>query len=167
MGIARNWRDASEQLPGLDRVEVDFQQVPPPPVDYVVQTIGKLDALVVTAGYGHPGVIWNLPRGDMDNMIWANLHLPALILQAAIHCTKHILLTASIAGVRQREGSSVYAGTKAGLIAMADSARRELPDHVIQTISFDNVNAVGPKKVMGAYMFLLSTPGNIDVHLSR
>lgn len=165
MGIARSWGSPDEQLPGIDRLEIDFQAGATR--DDAVAKIGKLDALIVTAGYGHPGLIWNLPPSEIEKMVWANLHLPALIMQVAIHVTKHIVLTASIAGVRPREGSAVYASTKAGVLALADVSRRELPDHHIQTLSFDNINNVGPKKVMAAYMFLASTPGNFDVSLSR
>jgi NADP-dependent 3-hydroxy acid dehydrogenase YdfG len=168
VGIARSWHQPRGQLQGLavEQVEADFSDPATTP-ESVVSKLGNLDALVVTAGYGHPGVIWNLPRTEIDAMVWANLHLPALILQTAIHCTKHIVLTGSIAGVRPREGSSVYSATKAGVSAMAESARRELPDHKIQTINFDNVDSVGPRKVLAAYTFLLQTPGNFDVVLAR
>lgn len=165
MGIARSWGSPDEQLPLTDRVEVDFQKGDTR--ESAVAKIGKVDALIVTAGYGHPGLIWNLPPSEIEKMVWANLHLPALIMQAAVHCTKHVVLTASIAGVRPREGSAVYSSTKAGVLALADVARRELPDHCIQTISFDNINNVGPRKVMAAYLFLAANPGNFDVSLSR
>ena len=92
--------------------------------------------------------------------------LPVWIVSVAIHVTHHIILTGSIAGVKPREGSSVYAGTKSGVIAFADSARKELRDHFIQTINFNNINRVGPEKVLKTYEFMINNPSNMDVNIN-
>lgn len=165
VGITRGWR-SEEPIPGIDVVEIDFQKSVPD-LRTFAEKVGELDALVLCAGYGVVNSITSISLTDIERMSFANFQLPAIVLKYAVHCTRHVILTASIAGVRQREGSSVYAGTKAGVLALADSARKELPDHFIQTLSFDNVNAVGPKKVLAAYDFLLSTPSNTDVAISR
>jgi NADP-dependent 3-hydroxy acid dehydrogenase YdfG len=167
VGVARSW-DGAERVPGVDCVSVDFQGADKEAtVAQIVHRIGEMDAMVVTAGVGIANPIWGIAREHLDEMTFANFQLPALILHHAAHATQHLLFTASIAGVRVREGSSVYAGTKAGLIGMIDAARREMPDHKLQTISFDNVNAVGPRKVLDTYEFMLKTKAHLDVHLSR
>lgn len=153
MGITRKSTDPTN-------VEIDINNPD-------LSKIGNLDTLVITVGLGINGYIFGISKSDLEQMIYVNLQLPALIAREAIHITKHIVFTASIAGVRPREGNSIYAGSKAGLIAMVDSMRKELPDHILQTISFDNISVIGENKIMNTYKFLIDNKCNTDVHISR
>ena len=135
-------------------------------MDEFTSRVGKLDALVVTAGVGYANPIWDIDLLKITEMAKANFILPVWIVSMAIHITNHIILTGSIAGVIPREGSSVYAGTKSGIISFAESARKELSNHFIQTINFNNIHRVGHKKVLKAYEFLINNPGNIDMILN-
>lgn len=131
--------------------------------DELASRLGELDVLVVTAGVGYANPIWDIDLLRITEMAKANFILPAWIVSMAIHITNHIILTGSIAGVIPREGSSVYAGTKSGVISFAESARKELSNHFIQTINFNYIHRIGTEKVLKTYEFMISNPCNMDV----
>ena len=132
----------------------------------LVDKIGHLDVLIVTAGIGYPHPIWDIDLPKIKEMASVNFVLPAWILSRTIHCTNHILLTGSIAGILPRDGSSIYAGTKAGIIAFAESARKELKQHYIQTINFNNIHRIGKDKVLKTYEFMINNPSNMDISIN-
>jgi NADP-dependent 3-hydroxy acid dehydrogenase YdfG len=161
VGIGRDFKES--EIQGLDRkIAIDLDKNSYSLNDLTVM-LGKLDALVVTAGTGYAHPIWDIDLAKISEMANANFILPAWIVSVAIHVTNHLILTGSIAGVKPWEGSSVYAGTKAGVIAFADSARKELSRHFIQTINFNNIDRVGREKVLKTYEFMINNPCNMDV----
>lgn len=164
VGIGRDFGKC--KLRGVGKkVAVDIESQSYSANDLVSQ-IGKLDVLVVTAGVGYANPIWDIDLSKITEMAKANFILPVWIVSAALRVTNHIILTGSIAGVQPREGSSVYSGTKSAVISFAESARKELSDHYIQTINFNNIHRVGPEKVMRTYEFMIDTPCNMDITIN-
>ena len=159
-------RDTSKgELKNLSKkVAVNLEKSPDP--IKVVSKIGKVDVMVVTAGIGYPNPIWDIDLSKINEMAKANFILPVWIVSVAKEITNHIILTGSIAGVIPKEGSSVYSGTKSGIISFADSARKELRKHYLQTINFNNIHRVGTEKVLKTYEFMINNPCNMDITIN-
>lgn len=165
IGIGRDASKAGD-IPGLTKkisIDIEKELIT---AEELKEKTGELDVLIVTAGTGFANPVWDIDLAKITEMAKANFILPAWIMSVGIHITKHIIISGSIAGVQPREGSSVYAGTKAGIIAFAESARRELTKHHIQTININNIFRVGPEKVMKTYEFMVGNPCNMDVTIN-
>lgn len=117
-----------------------------------VERLGQLDVVVHCAGITRDGVHWKLSDEDWRAVMAVNLDSAFHLLRAAApHLRRSqraaVVLVSSINGERGKFGQSNYSASKAGLIALAKSAARELGAHGVR------VNAVAP--------------GMIDTELTR
>jgi 3-oxoacyl-[acyl-carrier protein] reductase len=102
--------------------------------------MGRIDILVNNAGINERRALGEIDAGHLDRMIAVNLRAPILVTQAAL---PHIVTGGRIVNVASelaylgRAGGSVYAATKAGLIALTRSWARELSPRIL-------VNAIAP-----------------------
>ncbi|MEU6411634.1 SDR family NAD(P)-dependent oxidoreductase [Microbispora sp. NPDC046933] len=92
---------------------------------------GQVDILVACAGEGWSGPLARMSGGTAERMIAVNLtahvQLTRLLLPGMLERGRgHLVYVASIAGVVGVREEAVYAATKAGLLAFAESLRYEL-----------------------------------------
>ncbi|RST13624.1 SDR family oxidoreductase [Streptomyces sp. WAC05374] len=92
---------------------------------------GRVDALVAAAGVGWAGPFTTMPADPVDRLIGLNLtsvvHLVRLLLPGmAERGAGHLVMIGSMAGRVGVANEAVYAATKGGLLAFADSLRYEL-----------------------------------------
>jgi 3-oxoacyl-[acyl-carrier protein] reductase len=123
--------DVSDQ----DQVKQAFQDI--------VNRLGRIDILVNNAAVSKDSLLLRIKAEDVDTMLGTNL-------KGAIFCSFHAARTmlkqkkgrivniSSIVGLGGNPGQSVYAATKAGLIAFTKSLAKELGSRGIL------VNAVAP-----------------------
>ncbi|MEU8198236.1 SDR family NAD(P)-dependent oxidoreductase [Microbispora amethystogenes] len=100
---------------------------------------GPVDVLLANAGEGWSGPLTRMPGGTAERLIAVNLtahvRLTRLLLPAMIERGRgHLVYVASIAGVVGVPEEAVYAATKAGLLAFAESLRYELPGIGVTTV---------------------------------
>lgn len=104
----------------------------------------SLYAVVNNAGVTLDKSLLFQPEGDIDKMLQVNLKAPILISKTAFkifHGTRMgvIINMSSCIGEMGNAFQSVYAATKAGLVAFSKSLAREagslLPDHAIRVLS--------------------------------
>lgn len=108
-----------------------------------VERHGSLDVLVHCAGITRDAVLWKLADEDWDAVLRTNLDSAFHLLKAAApHLRRSsrgaVCLVSSINGERGKRGQAGYAASKAGLIALARTAARELGRDGVR------VNAVAP-----------------------
>jgi 3-oxoacyl-[acyl-carrier protein] reductase len=130
---------------GMDELLCDLR-LPGAAADAVTESVarlGGLDLVVHSAGITRDGVLWKLGDDDWRDVL-------ALNLDSGFHCCARrrrtcapraaaaVVLIASINGERGKFGQSNYCASKAGLIALARTAARELGAHGVR------VNAVAP-----------------------
>jgi short-subunit dehydrogenase len=92
---------------------------------------GRIDILVANAGVGWAGPFGEMVAGDIDRLIAVNLTAPVRLTQALLPAmaerrSGYLAFVTSIAGRTGVAGEAVYAATKAGLDAFAESLRLEL-----------------------------------------
>jgi acetoacetyl-CoA reductase/3-oxoacyl-[acyl-carrier protein] reductase len=91
---------------------------------------GRLDVLVHAAGIVRDAVVWKMEDGAWSGVLRANLDSGFLLLREAVPRMRQrggsIVLVASINGERGKFGQANYAASKAGLIALARTAAREV-----------------------------------------
>ncbi len=92
---------------------------------------GRVDILVANAGQGWAGRFHDMDDVDLDRLIAVNLTAPIRLAQALLPamCQRgngYLAFVSSIAGRTGVAGEAVYAATKAGLDAFAESLRLEL-----------------------------------------
>ncbi|MBX6386470.1 MAG: SDR family NAD(P)-dependent oxidoreductase [Microbispora sp.] len=93
---------------------------------------GPVDVLVACAGEGWSGPLARMSGGTAERLIAVNLtahvQLTRLLLPGMLERGRgHLVYIASIAGVVGVREEAVYAATKAGLLAFAESLRYEVP----------------------------------------
>ncbi|GAA3524279.1 SDR family NAD(P)-dependent oxidoreductase [Amycolatopsis ultiminotia] len=99
--------------------------------DRVLALSGSLDLLVHNAGLGWAGPLPELPADRLTRLVAVNLTAPLELTRALLPSMlerRHgrIVFVTSIAGRTGVAGEAVYAATKSGLDAFADSLRFEL-----------------------------------------
>jgi short-subunit dehydrogenase len=92
---------------------------------------GRVDVLVNNAGLGWAGPLPEMPAADIARLVAVNLVAPieltrALLPDMLARGSGRVVFVTSIAGRTGVAGEAVYAATKAGVDAFADSLRFEL-----------------------------------------
>jgi NAD(P)-dependent dehydrogenase (short-subunit alcohol dehydrogenase family) len=95
-------------------------------VQDAIAALGRLDALIVSAGVLVEAELDEIRLEDWERTIAVNLRAPFLLAQAAAKALAQsghgrIILTASTAAFRGGAGSTAYAASKGGLVAMTRS----------------------------------------------
>jgi len=101
-----------------------------------VEQFGRLDILVNNAGTGLIAPFEMVQAGDAQSLFTTNFFGPFHCIQAALPVFQrqhsgHIVNVSSLAGLRGIPNSSVYAASKAAVIALSDALRIELKPHGI------------------------------------
>jgi short-subunit dehydrogenase len=96
-----------------------------------VALAGRVDILVANAGSGHAGPFAAMGHDDIERLVTANLTAPVRLTRALLPAMVErgrggLTFVTSIAGRTGVAGEAVYAATKAGLDAFAESLRLEL-----------------------------------------
>jgi len=110
-------------------------------VDQVGSHSGRIDVLVVNAGFTEPSSIESITEDHFDRMVGVNLRALLFAVQAALPLMSRgatVVLVGSIAANLGTEGFSVYGATKAGVRALARTWTTELAPRGIR------VNLVSP-----------------------
>jgi NADP-dependent 3-hydroxy acid dehydrogenase YdfG len=99
--------------------------------------LGRLDALVNTAGVMLLGPVEDAPTEEWRRMIHVNVFGVLYCTRAAVPLMRrqgsgHVVTVSSVAGRVARPGSGVYALTKAGVGAFSESLRQEMAPHGIR-----------------------------------
>jgi 3-oxoacyl-[acyl-carrier protein] reductase len=97
----------------------------------VQRKYGRLDLVVHAAGISREGVLWKLAVEEWDAVQRVNLRGAFLLLRHAIPLMRagsggSVVLIGSINGSRGKFGTAAYSASKAGLIALAKTAAREV-----------------------------------------
>jgi NAD(P)-dependent dehydrogenase (short-subunit alcohol dehydrogenase family) len=90
----------------------------------------RLDIVVHAAGIARDGVLWKLAPADWNDVLAVNLTSAFHLLQATMPLMRQqgagqVVLISSINGIRGKVGQGNYAASKAGLIALGQTAARE------------------------------------------
>ena len=109
----------------------------------VAREHGRLDGLVVTAGILDEAVLGMVPTAQIQQILAVNVAGTISALQAGARAMMRkkrgaIVVLGSVVGEEGAAGQSVYAASKAAVVAAARSAAKELGPHGIR------VNAVAP-----------------------
>lgn len=112
-------------------------------IDKTIETYGQIDILINNAGINKDKTLKRMSNEDWDDVITTDLSSAFYCTSAAIpHMTERnygrIIVMSSIIGQMGNLGQSNYAAAKAGLIAFAKSAAKELARNNI------TVNAMCP-----------------------
>jgi 3-oxoacyl-[acyl-carrier protein] reductase len=100
-------------------------------VDATLAAFGGLDVVVNNAGVGIYGAVEATTDGDWQTTIDTNLTGPFFVMRAAIPVLRRagggwVVNIASLAGASPFAGGGAYCASKAGLIALSESAMAEL-----------------------------------------
>lgn len=109
----------------------------------VARVEGRLDILVHAAGIARDARLWKMTPQQWAEVLSVNLDSAFYLLAAAVPLLRGagggaVVLVSSINGERGKAGQANYAASKAGLIALARTAARELGAFNIR------VNAIAP-----------------------
>jgi acetoacetyl-CoA reductase/3-oxoacyl-[acyl-carrier protein] reductase len=107
----------------------------------------RLHILVHCAGIARDGVLWKLSDEDWSDVMRVNLDSAFHLLRRAVPLMREsgegaVVLVSSINGERGKFGQANYAASKAGLIALAKTAARELGRFGIR------VNVIAPGMIL-------------------
>jgi short-subunit dehydrogenase len=96
-----------------------------------IEAAGRVDIVVHNAGAGWAGPFDRMPGSDIERLIAVNLAAPIELTRAFLPPMRargdgYLMFVTSIAGRVGVAGEAVYAATKAGLDAFAESLRLEL-----------------------------------------
>jgi NAD(P)-dependent dehydrogenase (short-subunit alcohol dehydrogenase family) len=98
----------------------------------VGERFGEVDILFLNAGVGATGPLVDATHDDWEWMIgvnlWGPIHGVEAFLPSIVRADRdaHIFFTASFAGVVTNEGLGPYSVTKYGVVALAETLKREL-----------------------------------------
>ena len=109
--------------------------------DEATAALGRLDLVVHNAGVGWQGGFDTMPPERIGELIAANLTAPVLLSRAVLprllsRGRGQLCFVTSIAGRTGVAGEAVYAATKAGLDAFADSLRLEATGSGVEISTF-------------------------------
>jgi len=95
------------------------------------ERFGRLDVLIHCAGITRDAVLWKMDDEDWDRVLRVNLDSAFYLLRSAVPLMREqgsgtVVLVSSINGERGKFGQANYAASKAGLIALARTAAREV-----------------------------------------
>jgi 2-dehydro-3-deoxy-L-rhamnonate dehydrogenase (NAD+) len=160
--------DAAKQIPGTHTVKVDVADESSVAAarDAAIQHLGKVDALVCSAGITGPNMtVVDYSVADWKQVLDINLTGVFLCNRALVpHMQKNdygrIVNIASIAGKEGNPNASAYSASKAGVISLTKSLGKELAKTGIR------VNCVTPAAVKTG-MFAQMTQQHIDFMLSK
>ncbi|MBV8117695.1 MAG: SDR family oxidoreductase [Candidatus Eremiobacteraeota bacterium] len=112
-------------------------------VEETIARFGRIDFAIGNAGQSADALVIRMRSSLLDQMIAANLksafYLCSAVLKPMLRQRSgSIVLVASMVGLTGNPGQSAYAASKAGVIALAKSAAKELGSRNIR------VNAVAP-----------------------
>ncbi len=108
--------------------------------EFISSEVGFPNILINNAGIYTPKSFINMTIGDFENMMNVNLRGAFLATQCVLPAMLEsgggaIVNIASITAVREYPHSSIYAASKAGLLAMMRSLREEVRDRGIKIIN--------------------------------
>ncbi len=145
----------------------------------VVDAFGRIDVAFANAGFGAVRGFLNESPEHWRSMILTNVYGAAITIRATVAALEatggHVVLTGSAAGHVAIPGS-VYSATKHAVVAMAESARKELRERGIRvtvispgnvdTPFFDSVPQVHltADDVARAVMFAVSQPPGVGIN---
>ena len=97
----------------------------------VVDSFGRLDILVCSAGIARDGVVWKLSERAWDEVMAVNLkgtfaYCRAVAPRFRAQKSGRVVTIASINGLRGKVGQANYAASKAGVVALTKSFAREM-----------------------------------------
>lgn len=110
-------------------------------VEQIRSRSGRIDTLVVNAGFSEPSGIEDITEDHFDRIVGVNLRALLFAVQSALPLMSRgatVVLVGSIAGNVGTEGFSVYGATKAGVRSLARTWTTELAPRGIR------VNVVSP-----------------------
>jgi 3-oxoacyl-[acyl-carrier protein] reductase len=181
-------RALEQACPGTIALQSDAALLPSAEqaVARAIEAFGGLHIVVANAGIARDRVCWKLNEADFDAVIDTNLKGVFAVVRAAVPHLRNqsggrIIAISSINGIRGKGGQSVYAASKAGVIAFIKSVAREtgsknitanvvapgfirtdmtadLPDDVVQKAVAETAlgRAGTPENVADAVLFLAS-----------
>jgi short-subunit dehydrogenase len=133
--VLAHGRDAARlaEIDGARAIVADLAE--PDQVRRLAAEAGDIEILVANAGIGYTGDFTAMTDSDIGRLLQVNLAAPIQLTHALLpalvrHEHAAIVYVTSIAGRMGVRGEAVYAATKAGLDAFAESLRFELPRHV-------------------------------------
>ncbi|NJD06773.1 MAG: pteridine reductase, partial [Methylococcaceae bacterium] len=111
----------------------------------VVACWGRLDALINNASRFYPTPVGEATRSQWEDLLGSNLAAPYFLIQSALpHLRRHHGAIVNLADIHAERGLplyTIYAASKAGLIALTRSLARELAPEI-------RVNAVAPGAIL-------------------
>lgn len=148
---------AARELPAADPVLLDAARREDVDglFEHVKQRYEGLDVLFLNAGVGKFSPVAETPEGLFDEIMTVNFKGPYFMLQRAIPLLRKgasVLFNTSINAHMGMAGTSVYAASKASLIALARIASAELAERGIR------VNALSPGPVQTPIFGKLGLP---------
>ncbi|NYT45477.1 SDR family oxidoreductase [Alcaligenaceae bacterium] len=155
-----------KELVHTQQVDISDEDAVNAAADSTMETGGKIDILVTSAGITGPNVsVCDYPVAAWDQVMNVNLRGPFLCCRTiAPRMQKHgygrIVNIASIAGKEGNPNASAYSASKAGVIALTKSLGKELAQTGI------TVNCVTPAAVRTG-IFAQMTQEHIDYMLSK
>ena len=112
------------------RIDLADPGAPDEVARWAIAEAGRVDVLIANAGQGWVGGLTGMPTDTIDRLVTvnliANLRLTRALLPGMLERRRgHLVFVSSIAGCLGVAQEAVYAATKSGLRAFADSLRYE------------------------------------------